>query len=393
MRKLIAVVLLTLVVAAGVGAGIVAWTLQQRIDSLFAAENGVARHLNRTATILADITTSQQAYVVPGQADAPWLERVSVLLEQLTSEATALNSTGLIDSTSALRKLDASARQNLDRGQDLMAADLILGEGRNTARSILEQVTQLRAQRERAFAGERAALWHQLWVLLGGAAAFCFVGTILGIGVAKGTKTPERAAAAAGSTPQIVAADREPDRPQLDGANDDVLSAAAAICTDISRLTTAQGIFQVLARAAAVMDASGIILWMVSGDQLVAATGHGYDPRMIVRLPPIDRGAENATAAAWRTGEVCTVAGSPMSNGAVVAPMFLSDTCTGVLAAEVQHGREKEPATSALAALMAAQLATVLAGWPTPGGMARNPARPPSTEGNRASDVGAPAIA
>jgi hypothetical protein len=393
MRKLFAVVLLTLVVAAAVGAGIAAWTLQQQIDSLFVAENGVARHLDRTATIVADIITSQPAYVVPGQADEPWLKSVSALLDQLTSEAAALKSTGLIDSTSALRKVDASARQNLDRGQDLMAADLILGEGRNTARAILEQVSQLRSQSERSFAGERAALWHQLWVLLGGAAAFCFLGTILGISAAKGTKTPERAAAAASSTPQTVAADREPHRPQLDGAHDDVLSAAAAICTEISRLTTAQGIFPVLARAAAVMDASGIILWMVSGDQLVAATGHGYDPRMIVRLPPIDRGAENATAAAWRTGKVCTVAGSPMSNGAVVAPMFLSDTCTGVLAAEVQHGREKEPATSALAALMAAQLAPVVAGWPTPGGIAQHPERPTSTEGSPASDVGASAIA
>ena len=47
-----------------------------------------------------------------------------------------------------------------------------------------------------------------------------------------------------------------------------------------------------------------------------------------------------------------------MSNGAIVAPMFGPDTCIGVLAAEVRHGREQDASTRAVTMMVAAQLAT-----------------------------------
>jgi hypothetical protein len=121
-----------------------------------------------------------------------------------------------------------------------------------------------------------------------------------------------------------------------------------------------------LARAAALLDASGIIVWLGSGDELFAATSHGYHPRVISRLGSIPRDADNATADAWRTGEVRTVAGDVMANGAIVAPMFGPDTCIGVLAAEVRHGREQDEPTRAVTLVVAAQLATVLGAWPAP---------------------------
>ena len=54
-----------------------------------------------------------------------------------------------------------------------------------------------------------------------------------------------------------------------------------------------------------------------------------------------------------------------MSNGAIVAPMFAPDTCIGVVAAEVRHGREQDPSTRAVTTMVAAQLATVLGAWPS----------------------------
>ena len=51
------------------------------------------------------------------------------------------------------------------------------------------------------------------------------------------------------------------------------------------------------------------MVWLASGTGLCAATSHGYDPRVINRLGSIPHDADNATAAAWRTGEVRTVAG------------------------------------------------------------------------------------
>jgi hypothetical protein len=44
--------------------------------------------------------------------------------------------------------------------------------------------------------------------------------------------------------------------------------------------------------------------------------------------------------------------------------MYAPDTCIGVLAAEVRNGRESDPATRSVTAMIAAQLATVVAAWP-----------------------------
>jgi hypothetical protein len=119
-----------------------------------------------------------------------------------------------------------------------------------------------------------------------------------------------------------------------------------------------------LARAAAVLDASGLIVWMSAGEELFAVAAHGYDPRVISRLGPIARNANNATAASWRSGRLDAVPGDPMSNGAVVAPMSGPDACVGVLAAELRHGREADTDARAVAAMLAAQLATALVAGP-----------------------------
>jgi hypothetical protein len=142
------------------------------------------------------------------------------------------------------------------------------------------------------------------------------------------------------------------------------LREAAAVCTAISRVTDAGALPDVLARAAAVIDAAGIIVWLSAGEELFAVAGHGYSPAMLGRLGPIARNTDNATAAAWRRGELRTVAGDTTSPGAIVAPMFGPECCMGVLAAEVRHGRETDTATQAVTSLIASQLATIVTAWP-----------------------------
>jgi hypothetical protein len=102
------------------------------------------------------------------------------------------------------------------------------------------------------------------------------------------------------------------------------------------------------------------------GDELVAAAAHGFDPSVLRRIPSIARGADNATAEAWRTGETGTVAEEAGGYGAIVSPMLNPAGCFGVFAAEVRGGRERDPATCAVATILASQLAGVLAAWPAP---------------------------
>ena len=67
-------------------------------------------------------------------------------------------------------------------------------------------------------------------------------------------------------------------------------------------MTTPAALPALLGRAAQVLDASGVILWISAGEQLFPVMGHGYDRNVMTRLAPIPRDAKNATAAAWRTG-------------------------------------------------------------------------------------------
>jgi GAF domain-containing protein len=79
-------------------------------------------------------------------------------------------------------------------------------------------------------------------------------------------------------------------------------------------------------------------------------------------MQPVPRNAENAAATAYRTGALQIVLARPgASNGALAAPLLTPDGCIGALTAEIKGRSETSDATQALAAIFAAQLASVLA--------------------------------
>lgn len=152
------------------------------------------------------------------------------------------------------------------------------------------------------------------------------------------------------------------------------MAEAAAVCSALSRVATAADIPGILGRAASLLDASGIIVWLGAGEELFAAASHGYHPRKLARLGAIRRDAENATADAWRAGALRVVRGEAGNGGAIVVPLFGpstsvvpgSEACIGVLTAELRAGRETDTTTQAVTAMIAAQLATVVTVWPAP---------------------------
>ena len=145
------------------------------------------------------------------------------------------------------------------------------------------------------------------------------------------------------------------------------LSATAALSADLARLSDQRELPALLARVATVLGARGVVVWMGAGSQLFAVAAHGYDEALLSRIRPIPRDAENATAAAWRTGALRRVPASAGEYGAVVAPMVGPLGCVGVLAVEVDTLHERDVATHAVAVILASQLAGVLAAWPAAG--------------------------
>jgi hypothetical protein len=147
-----------------------------------------------------------------------------------------------------------------------------------------------------------------------------------------------------------------------------ILKAAAQLCTDFGRVNNTQDLTVAVARAAHVMDASGMIVWLGSstGADLRPVLAHGYSEQMLARMPNVPRSADNAAAAAYRTGTLQIVLARPgSSNGAIVAPLLSPDGCIGALSAEITGGGEASDSVQALAAIFAAQLAGVLQTTPT----------------------------
>jgi GAF domain-containing protein len=153
------------------------------------------------------------------------------------------------------------------------------------------------------------------------------------------------------------------------------LRDAADLCTDFARLVDSQELPALLERAAALLDASGLIVWVADAprQRLRPVLAHGYPAQALARLPAIPRDADNATAAAYRCSQVELVRSEGSSPGAVAVPILTGDGCVGVMAAEIRHGRETSDATPALARIVAAQLAALVSIAPV------QQAEPPST--------------
>jgi hypothetical protein len=86
---------------------------------------------------------------------------------------------------------------------------------------------------------------------------------------------------------------------------------------------------------------------------------------MVARMPAVPQSADNAAAAAYRSGTLQIVHSRPGgTNGAVVAPILSADGCVGALSAEIRSGGETSQSVQSLASIFAAQLAGILAPGP-----------------------------
>jgi trimeric autotransporter adhesin len=160
-------------------------------------------------------------------------------------------------------------------------------------------------------------------------------------------------------------------------ASREALLAAADLCTQLARVTDAGELGGLLAQMSAQLDAVGIIVWLAAPDGLIlrAALSHGYAAEALARVGGLDLTSDNATARAFRLVRAQTVSGKDAGPGAIVVPISGGAGCVGVVAAELRHGREQDPATLALARIFAAQLAALTGASASPA----SPAAPASS--------------
>ena len=394
-----------LLVGIGIGTAAFIWINEQRRAALNVHERGVGARVEGLIATARDIAAYQAAYVALAQPLQPSLDRVAANLQTLAGNVSALASivrsteamataTLIADNVRSLADADRTIRENLRAGETLMASDLIFGEARHTIDSIVVSLRELEDVESSWTSTDLQFLDRQAWTTLVGAAALWLLGLIVLLPIPVVVKAASAPAVDSAGTPtetanaspqpeaneaslrivpepaaawsSRVAAETAAGASAASVSSSMDLAAAADVCTAISRVTSVAALTEVLGHAAAVLDASGVIVWMGAGEELFPATAFGYDPRVVNRLGPIARFSDNATANAWLMGQVRTVAGDSTTNGAIVAPMFGPDACIGVLAAEVRHGREADPATQAVTTMIAAQLASAVIAWPAP---------------------------
>lgn len=372
-----------------------------------------------------DLRTSQQALLIPQQGIDWWEERgrtaaadldaVLQQLKQLAVEPEALND--LDAATAALEALRSTQIRVLNAVRDhdrAGAATIVYGEGFEQSRTILDRLASAR-EAEASARAQRHTLSVQRNAAVAGAAAGLALLACLLL-VARGrtpslaradapangslldlTLRPDARAAAHGadetvrtarvqasratadevtpSTASAIAAPSatatpaevspaaaSPAPPIRDRRKAPELRAAADLCTDFARLLEPQELPGLLERAARLLDAQGLIVWIAddTGHLLTPTLSHGYPPQAIARLPAIGRDDDNATAAAFRVGELQVVKTNGMEPGAIAVPLITASGCVGVMAAEVRHGREASESARAISRIVAAQLATLV---------------------------------
>ena len=396
----------TLLAGGGVLAASFVWIVEQRTGESVVALADSSQRLARMSETVAGIGTAQRSYVAPGQLDEPWFERTSALLDKLSIDIeqapASLRSPGaadameaLADSADALVAADARTRQNLGIGQDMMASDVIFSDGHNIIDTMIVGLRDLQVDEQEAHEAQLASLTRQRWATLG---ALAVVWTIGLLSLAR--RSAPTAAPVAEPAPPMPVEPTEAREMRATDTDPLDLAIVAELCTDLSRVTSPSALPDLLGRAARILDASGLILWISAGEQLFPVVGHGYPPDVLARLAPLGRQGDNAAAAAWRTGQLTVVQSTgPSDHGAIVAPLLGLDECVGVLAAEVRHGVADRPAMHALATVIAAQLATVVPAWPAasltePGdgtsvGASGDASTSPAAEGSEASGASA----
>ena len=149
-----------------------------------------------------------------------------------------------------------------------------------------------------------------------------------------------------------------PPAPVLPGLAELDLSAIARLSTCLGRTDDARELPPLLAEASSLMGAAGLIVWAwsPSASALTAALAHGYPDALLARLPQVASDAPNATAAAFRSGEMRTVEGGELASDALVVPLLTAAGCPGVLAIELPHGEARRESTQAFATIFAAQI-------------------------------------
>lgn len=343
----------------------------------------IDREVASLSVSLADLRAAQMAYLAAGADPDVWMRRVSDLSAQMDSGIGRLKDT--VDTPAAgahvetaatamadLMSNDKRARTALQGDQRFLASDVIFKDCEAPAGIVLAELAAVRTVSEEAAspAGWQSALSLALTPVA--------LATVLVLSYFAGRAS--RAVEAPPATiaemlrdlpPPVKAPNAQPVKqpvPMPPATSPINLNAAAELCVDLARVMDARDMQTLLERTAKVLEASGVILWVVNQERtsLLPVLTHGYSERVLLRLNALDVNADNVTSFSYRSVRPQSMLGSgPGTTSAIAVPLVTSGGCNGVLAAEV-YDAKPTPEFISVARLVAAQFATMINPVETP---------------------------
>ena len=374
-------VLLAAFVVAGSMAAYFVWTSEFQLRRSADDVRAFDRAALEAERAVLEMRSAQGAYVAAGQGAQVWITKVAACLdaakgrlEFLRGHAASAGAQSAIDNASSalqdFEQIDRHARDYVRNGQPLLASDVIFADGLESTSAVAASIDDARKAETARQDSEHASTRRAEVVAIGAATLVALVTILMffrgtpadRVDVSQGPIS--LMASVRTSRSDDARAPAAPGRPanELAPGSSIELDTVAAICSDLAKVMDTRALPALLERAATVLDAPGIVLWIADPDgrELSPIVTHGYPPQMVLRLGTILRDAENATAAALRTSLLQTVDTDSVSNGAIAAPLVTPAGCVGIMSAEVRHHGEKDRAKLATASIIAAQLATLV---------------------------------
>jgi hypothetical protein len=417
-NRILRTALVVLALAAQAAAGFFLVRAERQKAATRGAFGNLVRDTGRAQALIGDLRSAEAALISAGQDPAEWAPKLAASVRNVSdtlgkidraalSPESAQDLAAVTEAVAAFSKLSDHVRELVATEQPLTASSIVFGDAtqhlstasaaracgaatqgeaveREVARVSLNEAFALggalawtlivllillpRVTVEAAPAVSEDAVTKHLGLSLGGPSAAGSGATGSGVDLDLAWRGQQAAAASPPESPHESERELEDDvrresglRLNMDAQVD--LAEAARLCTDLARVKESGELAGLLARAAELLGASGIVLWLAEpdGSALRPAASHGYSDHALARMKTLSGRSANAVSLAFTTGRLEVVRGGADKPGAIVAPIVAPGGCVGAVAAEIRHGAEASPSVQAVATIVAAQLASLVA--------------------------------
>lgn len=362
---------------------------------------------------VAKLEAAQRAYVAGGQDGERWYAVVDRQLETvvggLKELSTMAGSAHALDSIAAaeitvdhLRGIDGIAREHAVSGETLMASDVVFADARELALRATTELAAARSAEQAALTDfEKQGRQNQIatWSIAT-AVSIAIVLLLVPVVTRARPQDPLTLTTTDGSddelnpaadiavmaaphalefdiepldpgddpSPALLAAEegRTEPPPAVAAPIAPELSELARVCTELGCVSEETALQDALGRVSALLNATALAIWIgdARGDELRPVAGHGFAADVLRRLGTLSSDDDNITAAAYRTHEVQVASAQGDHLGAIAAPLITTSArgvaCNGVLSVEIRDGWETRAAVQSTAAILAAQLGTLI---------------------------------